>query len=133
MKNFYAAFAALAISFGIFVSGVGYAAAQDRAVIAPGAETAEMPASTDDDEEVGEIKDSDRCTVENSVYVDAIGTCVFRMTDPKEVRKFSPDRGDDPRCVGKPAGYRYDEAVTDPAHPGRKGIAHRVCGQRRPS
>jgi len=135
MNRFYAAFAALVLGLGVLFGGVGYAAAQEDARIDPGGDRVADRSVNDrdvseDEEAIGEIKDSDRCSIAGSVYVAVIGTCVFRMTDPKEVRKFAPDRGNDPKCVGKPNGFRYDEQVIDPANPGRRGIVHRVCGAR---
>lgn len=68
------------------------------------------------------------CDVPGSVFVKEIGQCVYHMTDPVQVQKYSPDMDSDPKCKGKPAGFRYDEKVTDES--GRVGIAHRVCGSR---
>ena len=68
------------------------------------------------------------CDVPGSVFVKEIGQCVYHMTDPIEVQKYSPDIDSDPKCKGRPDGFRYDEKVRDES--GRVGIAHRVCGSR---
>lgn len=68
------------------------------------------------------------CDVPGSTFVKEIGRCIYTMTNPVEVQKYSADVQNDPKCKGKPAGFRYDEQVQNER--GDVGIAHRVCGSR---
>ena len=58
-------------------------------------------------------------------YVPSIRRCVG-SADVAEIEELSPDLAVDPRC--KHAGDTYDVAVIGPG--GRRGISHRVCGNR---
>lgn len=66
---------------------------------------------------------------EGTKFIAEAGVCIAHVTDRAEIAKaLPPDLSDDPNCVGKPAGYRYDKPVTGPD--GAKGVAHIVCGTR---
>ena len=69
------------------------------------------------------------CKIPGSVYVDQLGACILRITDPVAVQKILPDREDDPNCRGKPVGFRYDIRIP-PRNGMPAGIAHQVCGVR---
>lgn len=70
------------------------------------------------------------CEEPGSVFVEQLGKCIFSMTNPVEVQRYAPDKDVDPRCKGKPAGFKYQEKITDPSRPGRVGTVNRVCGRR---
>ena len=66
---------------------------------------------------------------EGAKYVAELGKCIYTMTDPVEVQKYSPDQASVPeKCKGKQPGHRYTEKVTDER--GRVGTANKVCGRR---
>ena len=78
------------------------------------------------------VKTSPQCTIPGSIYVDIPdvgGECILHVTDVNEINKATPaDTSYDPKCDGKPAGWKYDTQVTGPN--GQSGIAHHVCGTR---
>ena len=70
-----------------------------------------------------------QCSLPNSVFVPQVGGCVQHVTDRSEIAQvMPPEQKHDRNCEGKPAGFRYDKAVTAPD--GRRGTAHIVCGAR---
>ncbi len=87
-----------------------------------------VPAKNENSSRAEEKAPEPVCDVPGSVFVKDIGQCVYHMTDPVQVQKYSPDMDSDSKCKGKPSGFRYDEKVRDEA--GHVGIAHRVCGSR---
>src|SRR3989338_8099969 len=81
--------------------------------LAPGQQVQYGGDASDDHAPPTEAPGTPVCDVPGSVFVKEIGKCVYTMTDPVEVQKYSPDKDVDPRCKGKPAGFRYDVPVVD--------------------
>ena len=72
-----------------------------------------------------------RCA--QGVYVAQLKTCILHVevrTAEQAAQAGVPDIKNDPRCEGKPDGFRYETQVPHPTKSGVMGTAHHVCGSR---
>ncbi len=88
---------------------------QQQATNATGGQQGSAPAGT--------------CIEPNTVYVAAVDGCVKHVTDAADLKANGlPDIKVDPKCKGKPPGFKYDKPTV--RNDGAPGVAHQVCGHR---